>query len=73
MGKLFILNRHAVSSDMVLNGADVPQHRLLTKKEWAWIRKGHNWGYWTVTGTARNQMHHELVHVDVETETVRAE
>lgn len=34
----------------IKDGHLIPQHRLLTKKEWAWIKTPHRYSYWTTTG-----------------------
>ena len=32
------------------NGEKIPQHRLLTRKEWNWIYTNHRYSYWATTG-----------------------
>ena len=52
-------------------GSKIPQHRLLTRKEWAWIQK-HRYSYWTTFGPIyRENMileaHADLFWVDPQT------
>lgn len=50
----------------------IPQHRLLTRKEWLWIQTPHRYSYWTTTGPIHRgdfiyTSHKEIFWVDSQT------